>query len=163
MIILFDMWTKHSIWYLFEFSNRQLSLIFLSFLCILIDLFLFLNNIPVPTYDEFLYVWFFSHCKIAESIQIFHPTIFFIRQPNFVLQQDFLLNTCVYIFYLYQFNLFVKEISIFELLSFFIQSHWHCFYSNLGICYNILLYHIYFVKQIHCINIIESFSLKSDT
>jgi hypothetical protein len=34
--------------------------------------------------------------------------------------------------------------------------------EHVYICYNILLYHIYFVKQIHCINIIESFSLKSN-
>ena len=64
--------------------------------------------------------------------------------------------------YLYQLNLFVKEIVFFEPLSFFIQSHWHCSYSNLGIRYNILLHHIHVVKQIHCINIVKSFSLKSD-
>ena len=62
--------------------------------------------------------------------------------------------------YLYQLNLIVEKIVFFELLSFFIQPHWHCFYSNLYICFNILLYHIYLVKQIHCIKIIESFSLK---
>ncbi len=89
MIIVFDMWTECSIRYLFEFFHRQLSFIFLSFLCILINLFPFLNNIPVPAYDEFSYVWFFSHCKIAESIQIFHPTIFFHKTTKFCLTTRF--------------------------------------------------------------------------
>ena len=89
MVIVFDMWTKHSIWYLFEFSNRQLSSIFLSFLCILINLLPFLDNVPVSTYDEFLYYQFFSHCKIAESIQIFHWTNFFHKTTKFCLTTRF--------------------------------------------------------------------------
>ncbi len=104
----------------------------------------------------------FSHCKIADSIQTFHPRKFLYKTTKFCLTTRILpVHMCVY-FFLYQLNLFVKEIVIFEPLSFFIWSHSHCFYLNLGICYNILLCHIYFVKQIHCINIIKSFSLKSD-
>ncbi len=71
MIIVFNLWTKRSIWYLFELSNCQFILIFFSFLCILTNLFPFLNKILVPTYDESLYYLFYSHCKKAESIQIF--------------------------------------------------------------------------------------------
>ncbi len=130
--IVFDMWTERSIWYLFEFSNRQLSLIFLSFLAILTNLFPFGNSVPVPTYDEFLYYQFFCHCKIAESIQIFHPSKNFDKSTKFCLTTRIPpVHMCVNL-YLYQLKLFIKEIDFLKPHSFFIQSHWHCFYSNSG-------------------------------
>ncbi len=103
---------------------------------------------------------FFCHCKIAESIKIFHPSKCLDKSTKFCLTTRIPpAHMCVN-FYLYQWKLFVKEIVFFEPLSFFIWSQWHQSYSNLGIHYKILLYHIYLVKQIHCIKIIKSFSMK---
>ncbi len=103
---------------------------------------------------------FFCHCKIAESIKIFHLSKCLDKSTKFCLTTRIPpVHMCVN-FYLYQWKLFVKKIVFFELLSFFIWFQWHRSYSKLGIRYEILLYHIYFVKQIHCIKIVESFSLK---